>query len=171
MIRPRKIFIIVMVFGFWMLATYIFVTNKSQQNELRRKSVLKQIEDLESDVRDRVEERKYLKEQIMSILKTKIVVSTSSTVKPSTESAEAAAVAARLPSSTEAAQTPPPNPLDAISTLYLDDEQKIPVIPVLVFACNRPSVTQCLDNLIKYRPNREMFPIIVSQVLFSCGAF
>lgn len=39
-----------------------------------------------------------------------------------------------------------------------------PVIPVLVFACNRVSVRNCLDNLIQYRPNADQFPIIVSQV-------
>lgn len=41
-----------------------------------------------------------------------------------------------------------------------------PIIPVLVFACNRVSISKCLDNLIKYRPNSEQFPIIVSQ---DCG--
>lgn len=39
-----------------------------------------------------------------------------------------------------------------------------PVIPVLVFACDRESVSKCLDNLIEYRPNVHQFPIIVSQV-------
>lgn len=37
-------------------------------------------------------------------------------------------------------------------------------IPVLVFACNRKSVSVCLDNLLKHRPNAHQFPIIVSQV-------
>lgn len=37
-------------------------------------------------------------------------------------------------------------------------------IPVVVFACNRISVSKCLDNLLKYRPNAHQFPIIVSQV-------
>nr|XP_023025074.1 alpha-1,3-mannosyl-glycoprotein 2-beta-N-acetylglucosaminyltransferase-like [Leptinotarsa decemlineata] len=36
-------------------------------------------------------------------------------------------------------------------------------IPVLVFACNRVTVTRCLDNLIQYRPDPDQFPIIVSQ--------
>lgn len=43
-------------------------------------------------------------------------------------------------------------------------EFKGTVIPVLVFACNRPSVGRCLDKLIEYRPNSDQFPIIVSQV-------
>ncbi|KAH8411015.1 hypothetical protein KR222_006500 [Zaprionus bogoriensis] len=38
-----------------------------------------------------------------------------------------------------------------------------PVIPILVFACNRISVVKCLDNLVQYRPSAEQFPIIVSQ--------
>lgn len=41
-----------------------------------------------------------------------------------------------------------------------------PVIPVLVISCNRVSIKRCLDQLIKYRPNAEQFPIIVSQ---DCG--
>lgn len=39
-----------------------------------------------------------------------------------------------------------------------------PIIPILVFACNRISVSNCLDDLVKYRPNSYQFPIIVSQV-------
>lgn len=38
-----------------------------------------------------------------------------------------------------------------------------PVIPILVFACNRVSVAKCLDNLLEYRPNVHQFPIVVSQ--------
>lgn len=41
---------------------------------------------------------------------------------------------------------------------------KGPIIPVLVFACNRISVRNCLDDLVKYQPNSYQFPIIVSQV-------
>ncbi|XP_072382143.1 alpha-1,3-mannosyl-glycoprotein 2-beta-N-acetylglucosaminyltransferase isoform X2 [Diabrotica undecimpunctata] len=36
-------------------------------------------------------------------------------------------------------------------------------IPVLVFACNRITVTKCLDSLIQYRTRMDQFPIIVSQ--------
>lgn len=49
-----------------------------------------------------------------------------------------------------------------------DQSFKGPVIPILVFACNRVSVRKCLDNLIEFRPNINQFPIIVSQV--SCCA-
>ncbi|EFA06156.1 Alpha-1,3-mannosyl-glycoprotein 2-beta-N-acetylglucosaminyltransferase-like Protein [Tribolium castaneum] len=36
-------------------------------------------------------------------------------------------------------------------------------LPVLVFACNRVSVSRCLDRLLQYRPDPDKFPIIVSQ--------
>ena len=39
-------------------------------------------------------------------------------------------------------------------------------IPVLVFSCNRVTVSKALDLLISYRPSRELFPIIVTQ---DCG--
>ncbi|XP_018327378.1 alpha-1,3-mannosyl-glycoprotein 2-beta-N-acetylglucosaminyltransferase [Agrilus planipennis] len=40
------------------------------------------------------------------------------------------------------------------------------VIAVLVIACNRVTVSRCLDQLLKHRPNSDQFPIIVSQ---DCG--
>ena len=36
-------------------------------------------------------------------------------------------------------------------------------LPILVFSCNRGSVSRCLDGLLKYRPDPVRFPIIVSQ--------
>lgn len=156
MIRPRKIFIIITVLCVWMLATYVLVTNKTQQNESYHKTLLRRIEDLENDVRDKVEERKYLKDQIVSILKAR-PPSPPIVLEPSGGSSTVVEV--------ETTQVPPSvNPLDVYTILYLDEANRIPVIPVLVFACNRPSVAQALDNLTKYRPNREQFPIIVSQV-------
>jgi len=41
-----------------------------------------------------------------------------------------------------------------------------PVIPVLLFACNRVTVNKALDLLLVYRTDKEQFPIIVSQ---DCG--
>jgi GNT-I family len=37
------------------------------------------------------------------------------------------------------------------------------VIAVLVFSCNRVTVQRCLDALIKYRPSKLQFPIVVTQ--------
>ena len=38
------------------------------------------------------------------------------------------------------------------------------VIPILMFACNRVTVSKALDSLLKIRKDKEKFPIIVSQV-------
>jgi len=35
------------------------------------------------------------------------------------------------------------------------------VIPIIVFACNRPGVSRCLDGLLKYKSDQHKFPIIV----------
>ncbi|NP_001233218.1 alpha-1,3-mannosyl-glycoprotein 2-beta-N-acetylglucosaminyltransferase [Bombyx mandarina] len=40
------------------------------------------------------------------------------------------------------------------------------ILPVLVIACDRVTVKRCLDNLVKFRPDKERFPIVVSQ---DCG--
>lgn len=37
---------------------------------------------------------------------------------------------------------------------------------MLVIACDRVTVKRCLDNLVKFRPDKERFPIVVSQ---DCG--
>ncbi|KAK6620244.1 hypothetical protein RUM44_006645 [Polyplax serrata] len=38
-----------------------------------------------------------------------------------------------------------------------------PVIAVVVISCNRVTIQQCLDELLKWRPSMEQFPIIVSE--------
>lgn len=67
-----------------------------------------------------------------------------------------------MPNETETSAPPSEAPATVVTRLANNQ----PVIPVLVFACNRVSISKCLDNLIKYRPNAEQFPIIVSQ---DCG--
>lgn len=47
---------------------------------------------------------------------------------------------------------------------YIDNDYNKPVIPIIVLACNRVSVERSLQLLVKYRPSKEQFPIIVSQV-------
>ncbi|KYQ50176.1 Alpha-1,3-mannosyl-glycoprotein 2-beta-N-acetylglucosaminyltransferase [Trachymyrmex zeteki] len=38
-----------------------------------------------------------------------------------------------------------------------------PIIAILVVSCNRITVERCLNQLIKLRPSKEQFPIVVSQ--------
>lgn len=40
-----------------------------------------------------------------------------------------------------------------------------PVIAILLFACNRVTVNKAIDSLLVHRPDKERFPIVVSQVI------
>ena len=44
--------------------------------------------------------------------------------------------------------------------------EKNVVIPVLMFACNRVTVSKALENLLSIRKDKQKFPIIVSQVRY-----
>lgn len=55
------------------------------------------------------------------------------------------------------------NRLKALNRRPADADFNGPIIAVLVIACNRLSVRNCLDDLIKYRRSPGQFPIIVSQ--------
>ncbi|XP_034230393.1 alpha-1,3-mannosyl-glycoprotein 2-beta-N-acetylglucosaminyltransferase-like isoform X2 [Thrips palmi] len=72
----------------------------------------------------------------------------------------------------EADSPDPPEP--GVETDYLgaDGDQveqvdegpvKGPTIAILVFSCNRVTVSRCIDGLLRYRPSKQQFPIIVSQ--------
>lgn len=69
------------------------------------------------------------------------------------------------PSRPEIDDLPPEAKLKALLKENIPNNNfKGPVIPVIVFACNRVSVRVCLENLLQYRPSVGQFPIIVSQV-------
>lgn len=72
----------------------------------------------------------------------------------------------RIEHPTTPASTKAADGVREISLETIDDSPPFtgPVIPIIVFACNRISISNCLDNLIQYRPNKKQFPIIVSQV-------
>ncbi|XP_054706101.1 alpha-1,3-mannosyl-glycoprotein 2-beta-N-acetylglucosaminyltransferase-like [Uloborus diversus] len=55
--------------------------------------------------------------------------------------------------------------LASLEQKYAPDFSNV-VIGVLVFACNRVTVKRNLDQLLKFRPSAEQFPIVVSQ---DCG--
>ncbi|XP_063702178.1 alpha-1,3-mannosyl-glycoprotein 2-beta-N-acetylglucosaminyltransferase [Culicoides brevitarsis] len=167
--RPRKIFFVILAIAIWMLVTYIIVTKQSTQNEARQKQMMKDVELIEMEAHDKMEERKYLLEQITKILKMKELpdevplIQTTTTKKPVKQQDEPVL----SNDVNEVIQEPEDeDPLARYTQTYLDNDHARPVIPVLVFACNRPSIAKCLDNLVQYRRNKDQFPIIVSQ---DCG--
>ncbi|XP_065321990.1 alpha-1,3-mannosyl-glycoprotein 2-beta-N-acetylglucosaminyltransferase-like isoform X2 [Gordionus sp. m RMFG-2023] len=45
----------------------------------------------------------------------------------------------------------------------LEDKNKVSIVlPILIFACNRNTITRTLDQLLKFRPSKTQFPIYVS---------
>lgn len=76
----------------------------------------------------------------------------------STAAAAAAAAAVSGPNN-DTTQLPS---LKTVGTASRSRDFTGPIIPILVFACNRVSVSKCLHNLLEYRPNVHQFPIIVS---------
>lgn len=163
--RPRKIFFVIVAIAFWMLLTYIIVTKQTGQNEAKRKELLKQVELIEMEAHDKMEERKYLLEQVEKILKMKELPDIISTPAPTMTTKKGEEEEPRMEEN-EIENAVNDNPLSQYTEIYLENDRSRPVIPVLVFACNRPSISKCLDNLVEYRPNKEQFPIIVSQ---DCG--
>ena len=69
------------------------------------------------------------------------------------------------PSDAAAARVAPAVPLSSASAAG-GATVAAPVIAVLVFACNRVTVSRHLDQLLRHRPDPARFPIIVSQ---DCG--
>lgn len=82
-------------------------------------------------------------------------------LRPANASAAAAAPDALAAIAAIAAAPPPPRLIRG-GQASRNRTFRGPVIPILVFACNRVSVAKCLDNLVEYRPNVHQFPIIVS---------
>lgn len=155
-----------------MLVTYIIVTKQATQNETKAKQVLKEVEVIEVEAHEKMDERKYLLEQIEKILKMKelpddilLTTSTKKSVVVQENNNNQDEIQENNNIEEEKVETEE-DPLARYSQTYLDNDHTKPVIPVLVFACNRPSIAKCLDNLVQYRANSEQFPIIVSQ---DCG--
>lgn len=174
--RPRKIFFVILAIAFWMLLTYIIVTKQTAQNETKQRELLKQVEIIEMEAHDKMDERKYLLEQVEQILKMKDLPDVVSSPATTTTKKAVNVIenAIEQEPNIEENEIPDNNidavveedPLSRYTEAYLDNDRSRPVIPVLVFACNRPSIARCLDNLVNYRPNKDQFPIIISQ---DCG--
>lgn len=171
--RPRKIFFVILAIAFWMLVTYIIVTKQATQNETKQKQLLKEVELIEMEAHDKMEERKYLLEQVEKILKMKelpdpvaVVAGTASSTTTTKKTMQEVIEEPEDVNENEIGEIVEEDPLARYTQTYLDNDRSRPVIPVLVFACNRPSIAKCLDNLVNYRPNKDQFPIIVSQ---DCG--
>lgn len=126
---------------------------------------------LESSIQEEAELHDLLLHQFVSVVKSREEFQLTSSTSTSTQNGEKSISNVRerqndvkeIPLLDNGAPNPNRSNLSLIQK-HGNGEFKGPVIPVLVLACNRVSVKNCLENLVNYRPNPEQFPIIVSQV-------
>lgn len=162
--RPRKTFIIAAILVGWIFTTYlIFLKNFKDSDPKKDHEMLQKIRFLEKTIQLEENNRDKLYREIINILQKED--KTTSTEVP-------LALKGNRDQDQELPQIPaaeePPRPeaeviLSKFQQKFIDGDVNNPIIPVLVFACNRLSVNKCLDDLIRYRPRPDQFPIIVSQ--------
>ncbi|XP_019527517.3 alpha-1,3-mannosyl-glycoprotein 2-beta-N-acetylglucosaminyltransferase [Aedes albopictus] len=160
--RPRKTFLIAAILVGWVFTTYlIFLKNFKDPSPHKNREMLEKVRYLEQNIQVVEENRDKLYREIINILQKEDKTTSTETIPLVANNVDLGEIPAQI------AETPPRPEADvALSKLqqkFINDDINSPVIPVLVFACNRLSVNRCLDDLIKHRPRADQFPIIVSQ--------
>lgn len=161
--RPRKTFLIAAILVGWIFTTYLFfLKNLKDYTPQKDHDMLQKVRYLEQNIQLAEDNRDKLYREIINIIqkeeKTTSTESFPAVVVNNVDLAEVQAQVAELPPRPEAEVI-----LSKFPDKYINGDVNSPIIPVLVFACNRLSVNKCLDDLIKYRPRADQFPIIVSQ--------
>ncbi|CAO1352883.1 unnamed protein product [Diamesa serratosioi] len=153
----KKLVITIFIIGFWTFLTY-FILIRNTESKLEKKSeLLKSVQLLENEIKEEHSVRHELGikyRNLIDILKDKQVLSLSTTSDIANQNSKTL--------TEEDVDNNLYNKIDFVEK-YVDGDINRPVIPVLVFACNRVSVAKSLETLISFRPSREQFPIIVSQ--------
>nr|CAG4637792.1 EOG090X06K9 [Chydorus sphaericus] len=138
----------------WLILAFVIFNENSSKNEgngAKRGTLVKYIKELESKIQDQQEIYKNLADKFnqLKLDPEKGAVSDLKTVVDHIDLS--GKVDSNFPDQTLKETIP-----------YENKEEKI-VLPIIVFSCNRPEVRRSLDGLLKYRPDPEKFPIIVSQ--------
>ncbi|XP_067629634.1 alpha-1,3-mannosyl-glycoprotein 2-beta-N-acetylglucosaminyltransferase [Eurosta solidaginis] len=170
--RSRKILIIAGFLTTWTFITYYFLIRNSTMYPLRDRSRSQKLNKLERESRAENKENSRLVGQLLRILRDKFTLDNPRNEQSYKE--------LKNPPDSKELKVQPNNedeqPVNTIAdsgkggevvkpiVTHMPNGQ--PVIPILVIACNRVSIRNCLDNLVQYRPNADQFPIIVSQ---DCG--
>ena len=134
----------------------MFLKHLQVNQRADRSNLLTKLIYIEDNIKYEVDVRDHLVQEVIKIVKKKEQIPTSTFYE---------SIPIGVPPDKPVAAIPKPvleeDPLSKFKNANIRGE---PIIPVVVFACNRVSVRDCLDNLLKYRPNVDRFPIIVSQV-------
>ena len=154
----KKLVITIFIIGFWTFLTYFILIRSTESKLVKKTELQKSVQLLENEIKEEKSVRHELAikyRQLIDILKAKQVLSLSTTSDIANQNSKSLIE--------EDVDNNLYNKIDFVEK-YVDGDINKPVIPVLVFACNRVSVAKSLETLISFRPSREQFPIIVSQV-------
>jgi hypothetical protein len=155
--RTNKRFLLALgIIGVWSLLTYLIVIKNHDYQQSGKSKLHDRIVSLENEIRRESEDRKDLISRYQNLVRILSVPTTALPLVANDENNNDGVAEVELSQ---------PNSKINFNGKYIQNDSNRPVIPVLVIACNRVSISRSLDLLIKYRgPNREQFPIIVSQV-------
>ncbi|KAL7736812.1 hypothetical protein ACLKA6_015653 [Drosophila palustris] len=165
--RSRKVQ--VMVLSFFLMWTFItyYVLLRTSNAQIDRKQQ-QQVKRLVPEALAESSKSMKLTRNLIEFLRYKYVTEQQQTTTP-TISIVAAEISNEIPA-LESVSRGTPETVEKSTPAQIPTQTHLPngepVIPILVFACNRVSVVKCLDNLVQYRPSVEQFPIVVSQ---DCG--
>lgn len=160
--RASKRFIFtVATIGIWTILTYYIVIRNYSVNQDGKSQFREKIQNLEIEMEKESQTRKQIIRQYNNLIQIIKGKTTTSSASPVIQENNFAPLEDDTSNNNKQIQLN--NKID-FNGKYISDDVYFPVIPVIVFACNRISVSRNLDALIKYRPSREQFPIIVSQV-------
>ena len=161
--RANKRFIFtIAIIGIWTYLTY-FIVIRNQSDFHYGKNFRDKIANLETELEKESKNREQIISQYNNLIQIISIKTTTSSVASVVIHENNLQLEDGISNNNNINKIQINNKID-FNGKYINDDVNFPVIPVIVFACNRISVSRSLDALIKYRPSREQFPIIVSQV-------
>lgn len=165
----KRLLFTVGIIGIWTILTYFVVIRNHSDYQNGKSKFREKIERIEKEVEKESKSREQIVRQYKNLIEIiKLKTTTSSAAPVNQEN--------NLASLDDDTNNNNNNHIQLNNKIefngkYVDDDPNKPVIPIIVFACNRVSVSRNLDALIKYRPSREQFPIVVSQVCARISRF
>ncbi|KAK7095996.1 alpha-1,3-mannosyl-glycoprotein 2-beta-N-acetylglucosaminyltransferase-like [Littorina saxatilis] len=141
--RTHLVLVGVCVFLSWNILTYYSLVNRNADKELEEERGMEdRINGLQSQIAVQMKDNQLLLDKLRQLQPLADDIGRKEAEKGAAARAAAAGKVPALP------------PLEDI------------VLPILMIACDRTTVSRSLDILLKYRPSAKQFPIIVSQ---DCG--
>lgn len=146
--RKHVVGVVITVFLSWNLLTYYILVSRQHGKVDSPENIRNKLERMEIDIHQQLRENEKLLEQLQQYRKISGINNPPSNEEDTITNSDGNGV--------------------VIRNVHLPEVKKSDstVLPILMIACNRVQVSRSLEQLIKYRKDRQKFPIIVSQ---DCG--